>query len=119
MKWLHFITVFVFGSFIYVNANDYDFLKWTAIYLPMVLIALGAFFKNIHPNLILIYAVALIIYLVINFGDFAQWSANGAPSMFDLESENIEVVREFFGVFITLLVALGYWLGIRNKRTRN
>lgn len=115
MKWLHLITVFIFGSFIYVNANDADFLKWTLIYLPMMIIAILAILKKINPNLILIYATALIIYLVANLGDFAQWSANGAPSMFDLESDNVEVVREFFGVLLTLLVALGYWLGLRRK----
>lgn len=115
MKWLHLITVFIFGSFIYVNANDHDFLKWTLIYLPMVIIALLTIFKKIKPNFILLYAAALIIYLVSNLGDYAQWSSNGAPSMFDLESENVEVVREFFGVLLTLIVALGYYLGLRRK----
>lgn len=113
MKWLHLITVFVFGSFIYVNANDHDFLKWTLIYLPMVIIAFLAIFRKVHSNVVLLYAAGLIIYLVANLGDFAQWSSNGAPSMFDLESENVEVVREFFGVLLTLLVAIGYWVGIR------
>lgn len=115
MKWLHLITVFIFGSFIYVNANDHDFLKWTVIYLPMIIIALLAISKRINSNFILLYAAALIIYLVSNLGDFAQWSSSGAPSMFDLESDNVEVVREFFGVLLTLLVALGYWLGLKRK----
>ena len=115
MRWLHLITVFIFASFIYVNANDHDFLKWTLIYLPMVVIAFLAAFKKVHSNVILLYAAALIIYSVANLGDFAKWSADGAPSMFDLESDNVEVVREFFGVLLTLIVALAYWLGFRKK----
>lgn len=115
MKWLHLITVFIFGSFIYVNANDHDFLKWTLIYLPMVIIAILAIAKKINSNIILLYAAALIFYLVANLEDYAKWSANGAPSMLDLESANVEVVREFFGVLITLLTALAYWFGIRRK----
>lgn len=115
MKWLHLITVFIFGSFIYVNANDYDFIKWTIVYLPMVVIAFLTIFKKIHSNWILLYAAGLIIYLVAHIDDFARWSSSGAPSMFDLESDNVEVVREFFGVLLTLLVALGYWWGVRKK----
>ena len=109
MRWLHLITVFVFGSFVYVNLNDHDFLKWTAIYLPLALIALVHIFRRVPSNLILLYSAALIIYLVSNLGDLVQWTSSGMPSMFDLDSDNVEAVREFFGTLVALLVSLMYW----------
>lgn len=116
MKWLHLITVFVFGSFVYVNLNDYDFLKWTAMYLPLAIIALVHIFRRVPSNLILFYSIALILYLVSNLGDLVQWTSSGMPSMFDLESENVEAVREFFGTLVALLVSLLYWHWNRKRK---
>ena len=116
MKWLHLITVFVFGSFVFVNLNDHDFLKWTLIYLPLAIIGLLQIFKPIHSNLILIYAAGLIIYLVYNIEDLVQWTSSGMPSMMDLESENVESVREFFGTLVAMMVSLFYYMINRKRR---
>jgi len=116
MKWLHLITVFVFGSFVYVNLNDADFLKWTAIYLPLAIIALVHIFRPIPSYLIIFYSAGLLGYLIANLGDLVQWTSSGMPSMFDLESDNVEGVREFFGVFIAMLVSLLYLQWNRKRK---
>jgi len=116
MKWLHLITVFVFGSFVYVNLNDHDFLKWTLIYLPLSLIALVHIFRTVPSNLILIYSAALIIYLLTNIEDLVRWTSAGMPSMMDIETENVEGVREFFGAMIAMLVSLLYWHWNRKRK---
>lgn len=117
MKWLHLITVFIFGSFVYVNLNDHDFLKWTLIYLPLSLIALVHIFRRVPSNIILLYSVALIIYLMTNLGDLVQWTSSGMPSMFDLESDDVEATREFFGTMVAMLVSLLYWHWNRRRKT--
>jgi len=116
MRWLHLITVFVFGSFVFVNMNDHDFLKWTAIYLPLAIIALIHIFRPIPTYIILFYSAGLIGYLIANLGDLAQWTSEGMPSMFDLESEHVEGIREFFGVLIAMVVSLLY---LQLNRGRN
>jgi len=119
MKWLHLITVFIFGSFVVVQYNDPDFLKWAIIYLPMCLLPLFLIFGRASANVFLVYGVLLLIYSLTYLDDYGQWSADGMPSIIELDTPNVEAMREFFGLLLTTAFALSYWMGLRKKSVEN
>lgn len=115
MKWLNLLTVFIFGSFVVVQYNDPDFLKWALIYLPMAILPFVFIFRKLHSNYFLVYAALLLILSISYLDDFGQWSSDGMPSIIELDTPNVEAMREFFGLLITLATALGYWLLAKKK----
>lgn len=116
MRWLHLITVFIFGSFVAVQYNDPDFLKWAIIYLPMCILPLLLIFNRASANVFLLYGTLLLIYAITYLDDYGQWSADGMPSIIELDTPNVEAMREFFGLLITMAFALSYWWGLRRKK---
>ena len=117
MKWLNLFTVFLFGSFVFVQHNDPDFLKWMIIYLPMVVLPLLIIFNRTYVNAFLFYSIAVLAYSISYLPDYAQWNRDGRPSIIELDSPNVESMREFFGLLICLIFALAYWRVTRKKRS--
>lgn len=117
MKYLHLITVFLFGSFVWVQYNDPDFLIWSLVYVPMILIAFGFIIEKENHLIPLIYSALLLTYLILHLADLSGWVRDGFPSMMDTENtRNVEGIREFFGVAITFIFAMLYYYLAKRKR---
>jgi hypothetical protein len=90
--------------------NDPDALIWIAVYGYVALMAgQGCFGVSIRPA-ILAGIAGLILGIMFYIPDVIRWIGNGMPSIsgqMKAESPFIELVREFFGLLIALLV-MGY-----------
>jgi len=118
IKYLHILTAVLFVYFSYVQLNDADGWKWIGIYFSISLLAIFAFlgFKLKLISKILVTVIA--IYLILNFNLLTSWIQAGKPAFIDYEPTNIqevENIREFLGLLITLFAASAYML-IFNKK---
>ena len=120
MKYLHLTISALFLLFAIVQWNDPDSLSWIFLYLVVAIVAYLGFRGQFYFRLYLLIIVALLITLFFYLPDVIQWFKDGMPSITDsmkASSPYIELVREFFGLLISLLCMTFYLVISKKKRT--
>ena len=117
MKWLHFAIFILFTLFAYFQWNDPDPLVWIVIYLIVASVAFqayrGRFYHKVNVGIILIFLVGAATYVP----DLLQWFRDDMPSLTEsmkASSPYIELVREFFGLIIAIVV-MSFYLVLSKK----
>ncbi len=117
MKWVHISISVIFMLFAIVQWNDPDALIWILMY---VVVSAIAFFAYKEKNYIWLNAgvtAILVVSLLFYIPDIIDWFGDGMPNIADsmqATSPYIELVREFFGLLISL-IAMTFYLVISKK----
>jgi len=115
MKIINVILVFLMFLFAIVQWNDPDGLLWIFIYGYVAIVSGLTFTKVALKWFIISGIIGYTIGILILFPDFISWINAGTPSItgqMKAESPFIELVREFSGLIICLLIMfylLFYW----------
>ncbi len=118
MKWLHLTISILFLVFAIVQWNDPDAMKWIVMYTIVSAIAFLAFRGKHFLWLNALIGGFLIFFLGLYIPDVKAWFNDGMPNIADsmqASSPYIELVREFFGLFISL-IAMTFYLVISKKK---
>lgn len=118
MKMLNLILSLLFILFAYFQYNDPDPWLWIVIYLAVAVVCVFAAFGKKNQWINLAILIGLLIYWAILLPSFIGWLRDGMPSItgsMKAESEYIELVREFLGLFI--LIAVMFWQFTRSRKT--
>lgn len=111
---MRYIDVFIgilFLTFGIVQYNDPDFYIWIPVYGIVAFIAFSNAFKKPQQKLALVASVLLAIWMITYIPDLISWIQEGTPNIagsMKAESPHIELIRELFGIVISL-VATGYY----------
>ncbi len=112
-KVLDVIVIIIFIIFAFVQWNDPDPTIWIITYLLVAAVAgqslIGHFYK--WPSYI--FFSVLIMATLTYIPDIINWFGDGMPSITNsmkAESPYIELVREFFGLLISVFVVGWYVL---------
>ena len=119
MKIGHLICAIVFALFAIVQWNDPDSLLWIIMYALVAVVAFLAWRNQYYFFINLIFTLVLLVATVFYVPDVISWFQDGMPSITDsmkASSPYIELVREFFGLMISL-VAMSFYL-VRSKNAR-
>jgi len=101
---------FIFGI---VQWNDPDPYLWVALYFYVAICILLNVYTNYSKYPILIGMVFCTVMLYNYIPDVVQWYKDGMPSIMKsmkAESKYIELVREFFGLFISISTLVFYFI---------
>jgi len=117
MKWIHVLIGIFFLLFAIVQWNDPDSLLWIILYTVIAVIAFLAFRDKYFLWPYTIFTAALLISLLTYAPDIMAWFNDGMPSIttsMKASSPYIELIREFFGLLISL-IAMSYYLTLSKK----
>ncbi len=120
MKFVHLVIAILFLLFAYWQWNDPDSILWIFLYLIVAVVAFSAYRERYYfvPYLIVTILTSVATFLYIP--DVAVWVKDGMPSLTEsmkASSPYIELVREFFGLFISLVVMCFYLVRAKKKST--
>lgn len=113
----------MFIGFTVLQFNDPDPITWSLIYGIMALVCMMAAFRYYIRRLMLIQAIAYIIYAALLWPGVMQWLRSPDKSkLFDdlakMEFLYIEETREFIGLLICLTVLAFYWYKFSRSKPR-
>lgn len=114
----HLFVATVFFIFGILQWNDPDPYLWIAMYIYVGICILLYVFSNKAKFPILIGIVLFSIVLIRYVPDVNQWFKDGTPSIvgsMKAESEYIELIREFFGLLISLIVLVYYFVNQKKR----
>ncbi len=117
MKWVHLSISVLFMLFAIVQWNDPDAFIWILMYVVVSAVAFLAFKGKSYPWLNAGVTAILIVSILFYVPDVVDWFGDDMPNIADsmkASSPYIELVREFFGLFISL-VAMTFYLIISKK----
>lgn len=109
------ILFFIFGI---VQWNDPDPYLWVALYFYIAICILLNLYTHISKYPIALGMLFCVILLYNYIPDVVQWYNDGMPSItksMRAESQYIELVREFFGLFISFSALLFYFLRAKKQ----
>lgn len=120
-KYIDLFLAFLFVVFAVVQLNDPDPWAWVAMYLFIAgVCGFAAFGKSYE--FVLGFGFGICLYWMIGlFPDFLYWIEMGTPNIaseMKTEQPHIELVREFLGLLICLVVLL-YQLVRLKKETKD
>lgn len=117
MKWLHLTISLLFVLFAYFQWNDPDPLVWIIVYLIVATISFLAFRGKSYFKLNLAIVLVFLFGAVFYVPDVVQWVKDGMPSLTEsmkASSPYIELVREFFGLIMAIVV-MSFYLVLSKK----
>ena len=118
MKYLHLFLAIIFFLFAAVQWNDPDSLIWIVMYLVIAVIAFLAFRGKLFYRTNAFLGIILFLGLLLYIPDVISWVHDGMPNIADsmkASSPYIELVREFFGLLISLIAAVFYIIIAKKK----
>jgi len=112
------ILVILFVLFAIVQWNDPDSLLWILMYLAVAGVAAQPLIGKYYEKLTIGFLGVLVVSLLTYVPAVIDWFSDGMPTItgsMKASSKYIELVREFFGLLISI-VAVGYyvWRGRRS-----
>lgn len=121
MKIFNLVLAALFFLFAAVQFNDApdDIIFWVMIYGGVGLVSVLAAFDRYNMWVILLGLAATVFELFRKFPAFAQWCAQGMPSIvgeMQASSPYIELVREFLGLVLCFLVLVFHYVRYSKKR---
>lgn len=121
MKILNLFLCALFVVSAALQYNDPDPLLWMAIYLSVAAICGFAAFGKGNRWVILLVMAVCVYELSTLMPSFLQWIRDGMPSItgsMKAESPHIELVREFLGVTIVVVVLVFQYVRVRYRALR-
>ncbi len=119
MKNLGHITASVlFFTFGIVQWNDPDPQLWISLYFYVAVCILLNIYTKVSKYPIAIGMLFTAFMLYNSIPDVMQWYADGMPSIvgsMKAESKYIELVREFFGLFISVATLIFYFIRAKKQ----
>lgn len=115
MKVFNLILALLFFLFALLQLNDSpgDVLFWVLIYLLVSGISAFAAF-NRYNMWVIVLGIGVVVYQLFRmFPALASWLHSGAPSIYGSmkpSSPHIELVREFFGLVVCLVVLIYHYV---------
>lgn len=100
---------FVFLLFAFFQWNDPDGLKWIVYYLIVAALCFLSLINKNRMTYIYLMLGLTVLWMILLMPSAINWINDGMPSIVDsmqASSPYIELVREFLGLFITLLVLI-------------
>lgn len=119
MKARHYIVSVLFLVFAIVQWNDPDPWLWILIYLFVAVVPLFFVKGRLNHKVLGILLIPLIVKTALYLPDLFHWIGEGMPTItgsMKAESPYIELIREFFGLVISLVV-LGYYFFMSKKKS--
>ena len=110
---IHLLISIVFVAFAVMQFNDPDSLIWVGLYLIVAVVAFLAWKEKYYRMIYLGLLAILILWWASYLPEFAQWVRDGMPNIaasMKAESPYIELVREFFGLFISIIFISFYYI---------
>ena len=108
MKWVKIILALLFLSFAWVQLDDLDPFGWVAIYLATAIACGMAAFDRYYTPFIGTLGIAALLWMAGLVPEVFDWLQKGAPNIagqMKAASPYIEFTREFFGLFLIVLVS--------------
>ena len=106
-------TLFFLFAVLQLNDSPGDILFWVLIYLLVSGISAFAAF-NRYNMWVIVLGIGVVVYQLFRmFPAFASWLNSGMPSIYGSmkpSSPHIELVREFFGLFVCLVVLIYHYV---------
>ncbi len=109
MKILYGFLAVLFVVFAAVQFNDADSLVWILLYCLVAVLCGMAFMEKTYRPILLATLLLILVWMGTLFPAFIDWLQSGAESItgsMKAESPHIELVREFLGLFLSLLTLL-------------
>ncbi len=109
MKLINIILAIVFIAFAVFQYNDPDPYIWMFVYGVTALLCLNAAMGKTFRLGNITVIMFSTIYMVLLIPQMVEWIVGGMPSIateMKAESAHVELVREFFGLLITILTML-------------
>ncbi len=122
MKIVNLILAGLFVVFAAVQFNDPDPIFWVIVYLGMAVITGFAAYKKYFIWLMLAMLAVLIYELFTLFPAFSSWIDDGMPSITESMKAStpfVELVREFLGLFLCVIVLLYHYVKYRRGELLN
>lgn len=110
------VLFFIFGI---VQWNDPDPYVWIAMYFYVGISILLYVFTDLAYYPLLLGAIVTLIAFLSYVPNVVDWIESGMPSIvgsMQAESKYIELVREFFGLFISFIALIYYFVRTKNKK---
>jgi len=114
---VHLLLATLFFIFGIVQWNDPDPYLWIGLYFLVGICILLSIYTTKSSYPIMLGMVFFVVALIDYIPDVSQWVKDGMPSIvgsMKAESEYVELVREFFGLFISLVTLIYYF--VRTKK---
>ena len=121
MKIFNLILAVLFLGFALLQLNDSpgDILFWVLMYLLVSVISGFAAF-NRYNMWVIVAGILVVVYQVFKmFPAFVLWVNSGMPSVYGemkASTPHIELVREFMGLIICLIVLVYHFIRYRRIR---
>lgn len=109
MKTLHLSLALVFALFAALQYNDPDPVQWMLVYGSVSALCVGAAFGRFSKPAVIVVSVTVLVWMLTLLPGFLAWIDMGMPSItgtMQAHEPYIEVVREFLGLAIALIVLL-------------
>lgn len=116
MKIVNLTLGLLFIVFAAIQFNDPDPEFWATLYGGIAVLSLFAAFKKYNVWIILIGLVVVSYELFKLFPPFWNWLQSGMPSIVETmkaEDPYIELVREFLGLVICMIVLIFHYVPAR------
>ncbi|MDG2449322.1 MAG: transmembrane 220 family protein [Saprospiraceae bacterium] len=111
MKSIHIIIGIVFIIFAILQYNDPDYYIWIPVYSLISFIAFSTAARKPQRKLALWVTLFLAAWSVTFIPDLVSWIQDGAPNIagsMKAETPHIELMRELFGLIISLVATVYY-----------
>lgn len=118
MKILNIVLAVIFFSFIVVQYNDPDPIRWMAIYGIVTAVCALAAFGKYYKWLILLGLGISLVWMLTLLPDFINWIKMGEPDIvatMKAETPYVELTREFLGLVLCVVV-LGFQYIMSRKK---
>lgn len=113
MKIINIILALLFALFAAVQYNDPDGFMWIVLYLATAIVSGFAAAGKYNMPVLLFGIMVSVIGIGLFLPDFIEWIRGGADSItknMKTEEPHIELVREFLGLVIVLVVMVFHYL---------
>lgn len=120
-KWIVIVLSGLMVLFGLVQFNDPDPLLWVSIYFGVGLVGIMTFFNKVPVILYRALITALVVYMLFFLPDVFSWIREGFPAITGKMAKArpyTELMREFFGLFISALI-LNYFYRYNKANTNN
>ncbi len=118
MKVIHIIIGVIFGFFALLQYNDPDFYIWIPVYSVISYLAFSKAFGRPQAKIAFYVAITMGICMITYIPSVIDWVNIGMPDIagsMKTESTHIELIREFFGLFLCLSTAIYYVINANKK----
>ena len=116
MKLINLLLTLLFAGFALAQYNDSDGWSWIILYLFVAVTSFFAFRGDYNKGILVVAMLFVVGWMVILSPGFIEWFKSGMPSITSEMKTNephIEIVREFLGLFISLLVLIFHFFQSR------